>query len=268
MYIQRPEGWQPNAHTWRACRPRQSRVRPRGWTANPELEPSLRLLLEEQQYSAVDVAAMFGISRERIRQYCERFGIEQRGKNRGEHTRVWDDERNTFRPVRPDEYRTAMSAIPRQRKRQEQAARVAARRAKIVAAIHACVARLERTPTAVEVWEEVSGTSRDTWPSKTQQGYASGWLTGAWVTYRPRSRKGVMAEIWAAAGVTPRPRGGAGHLNPARRNRRTHCKRGHPLEGDNIRFLNAGRNRVCRVCDNTRRLAQYYRRKAKRASGV
>jgi hypothetical protein len=40
----------------------------------------------------------------------------------------------------------------------------------------------------------------------------------------------------------------------------THCKRGHLLEGDNLRKTDAGHRR-CRICRNLRENAAYYRRK-------
>lgn len=42
--------------------------------------------------------------------------------------------------------------------------------------------------------------------------------------------------------------------------RKTHCMRGHPFEGHNL-FMSQGK-RQCRICDNKRQLARYYKRKA------
>lgn len=221
MHVQRPEGWEPTTREWKSFRPRPKRTGVPGWPANPELEPSLRLLLEEQRYSITDVGMMFGISRERVRQWAVKFGIQQNGYHRHNHSRVWDDERNTFRPVLAPEYHATMKAIPRQRKRQERIARHEAARARIVAVLKACAERLGRTPTVIEAWEAVSGTHRDTWPVSLHQGYAAGMLTGLWVGGQRRSRKGVMAQIWTATGLQPRPVGGRGHLGPRKKKNRT-----------------------------------------------
>lgn len=35
---------------------------------------------------------------------------------------------------------------------------------------------------------------------------------------------------------------------PAQQARQTHCKRGHPLSGDNVRMVNGGRSRRCMTC--------------------
>jgi hypothetical protein len=39
----------------------------------------------------------------------------------------------------------------------------------------------------------------------------------------------------------------------AGRPRKTHCLRGHPLDGDNLYLSNAGRRRACRACRDIRR---------------
>lgn len=50
--------------------------------------------------------------------------------------------------------------------------------------------------------------------------------------------------------------------NPCARNaRKTHCKRGHELAGDNLR-INPKGERICRACERTRALRYYHERKA------
>jgi hypothetical protein len=46
----------------------------------------------------------------------------------------------------------------------------------------------------------------------------------------------------------------------ARQRRQTHCKRGHPLSGDNLRVTPDG-HRVCRACQRDWALAAYHSRK-------
>ena len=47
----------------------------------------------------------------------------------------------------------------------------------------------------------------------------------------------------------------------ARNARKTHCPRGHTLEGDNLLLHKGGRARVCRECHRVSSLATYYRSK-------
>lgn len=44
--------------------------------------------------------------------------------------------------------------------------------------------------------------------------------------------------------------------------RKTHCKRGHPLEGDNL-YVNPQGLRNCKTCTNERAMRRYYAKKAK-----
>ena len=39
--------------------------------------------------------------------------------------------------------------------------------------------------------------------------------------------------------------------------RKTHCKRGHPLSGDNLYIIPSTGSRVCRVCDRERQRRRY-----------
>ena len=45
-----------------------------------------------------------------------------------------------------------------------------------------------------------------------------------------------------------------------RRHWKTHCKRGHPLSGDNLRIIVRGKRmmRICRECNRARKRAYYY----------
>lgn len=48
-----------------------------------------------------------------------------------------------------------------------------------------------------------------------------------------------------------------GNGTPAVNARKTHCKSGHPLEGNNLRRRRDGR-RVCRTCEKERNAARYH----------
>jgi len=45
-------------------------------------------------------------------------------------------------------------------------------------------------------------------------------------------------------------------------NKRTHCRKGHPLEEGNIKYVGGDKHRTCRICRNASNLASYKRMKA------
>jgi hypothetical protein len=59
---------------------------------------SLRSLVK-QGYTLEDIGAMFGVSRERVRQWLRAMQIPRRSDVTLGSTRVWDDERRCFVPV-------------------------------------------------------------------------------------------------------------------------------------------------------------------------
>ncbi len=67
-------------------------------TSIPEFADSLRLLLVDQGYSFTDVGTMFGVSRERVRQWAGALGIQKR-HGQGSDMRVWDRKAGRFRTV-------------------------------------------------------------------------------------------------------------------------------------------------------------------------
>jgi hypothetical protein len=48
-----------------------------------------------------------------------------------------------------------------------------------------------------------------------------------------------------------------GSMPAADNARKTHCKNGHPFEGDNLSVLSAGRRRRCRTCYNAHSRARW-----------
>ncbi len=67
----------------------------------PGFSESLKLLVEREQYSLTDIAMMFGVTRERVRQLVEREGLATVPHTRGLNAvRVWDDTTNRFYPQR------------------------------------------------------------------------------------------------------------------------------------------------------------------------
>ena len=74
---------------------------PQGIADLPGFAESLRLLIESHQYSLTDVAMMFNVSRERIRQLCARYRVQYQPYSSAtglNAMRIWDDTDNQFRP--------------------------------------------------------------------------------------------------------------------------------------------------------------------------
>jgi len=81
-----------------------------------------------------------------------------------------------------------------------------------------------------------------------------------------RIANGVPLEIaLTSKRVKASPESALPRINAAAEKKRamTHCKRGHPLSGDNL-FLQNGKIRVCRACKRIK--SQEYRQKAKEKS--
>jgi len=59
--------------------------------------------------------------------------------------------------------------------------------------------------------------------------------------------------------VTPRENNLRGTGYSARSASRTHCPRGHPYSGDNLRIGSVDGKRYCRACSRVKSMAYYYR---------
>jgi hypothetical protein len=152
------------------------------------------------------VAMFFGVSKERVRQWCAREGVRavRQGRSglRGA-IRVWDDALNQFRPHSRGAYNGALRAKDVAKRQAIRRFVRAGYRAHMVTAIAACAARLGRIPTRVEQWEAVSG-------HRVPKHRATPALVGSW----RRGSKQTVAEAlreMRTAGIPTRPRGWAGH---------------------------------------------------------
>lgn len=91
--------------------------------SHPEFLPSLRLLVCRERYSLTDIGLMFGVSRERVRQWCVKYRIEhpdsgQGNSSRGLHAiRLWNDAKHCFEPVSRGGYNDAQATTKRQAKK-------------------------------------------------------------------------------------------------------------------------------------------------------
>ncbi len=177
----------------------------------PGFVDSLRLLLVDERYAAIDVALMFGVSRERIRQLCFTHGIKQplRWKSGLHATRLWDDATNRFRPV---ENRILRLERLQQRRGERLRTRVsarAARRRKIVEKIVSLSTSLNREPTWKEIGQALGLSSNN--PTSYCQLVLNQWTNG----YRNAARS--IIEIRRATGLKGRRAGNPGHINPRSR---------------------------------------------------
>lgn len=150
---------------------------PSGLAFLPGFVESLRLLVERERYSMTDIALMFGVSRERIRQLFDRYELEYpEGTSRGLNAvRVWDDASHRFRPVSRGSIDQAKRLGARAVKRAKRVARRAEIQQRIVEAVTALRARLGRDPSWWEMWLAIGGSPDATRPA------AAALAVGQWM---------------------------------------------------------------------------------------
>lgn len=184
----------------------------------PGFVESLRILLSEEQYTISDIAMMFLVSRERIRQIAAREGLHDAGpghKGGLLAVRVWNDAEHRFRPI-------GKRTIRYQRSRAKIAARIAGRRekyairqAEAVHTLRELAAYLDRSPTIAELARGL-GLPRN-----------PGVIYSHLLPPKAGGPRGSLSFLWERAGLTPRGTGAPGHTR--KRRPKTVCKRGHPL---------------------------------------
>jgi len=175
----------------------------RGIADLPGFRESLELLLLEERYAETDVAMMFGVSRERIRQLVRQLQIQKAPRRGGlNDVRVWDDVANRFRPI-------GRKVVRQQRERaqgvvyREQLTREREqRRARMVAITRALAAALGRDPSHREIASALSG-------RLASQSGSGPTIAAHWGLDRGRSGsyRQAMEEFRAAAGIRVRKRG-------------------------------------------------------------
>lgn len=172
----------------------------------PGFDASLRLLVECERYSMTDIALMFGVSGERVRQWCEKRGISHPdGRKIGLHcVRVWDDSANRFSPVSRGKLTRLRKVSNGAKRRAAQAMRRAERRTMVVAALVDLRAELGREPSWTELASRLGFTGM---PTGSARYVASLWTGGRWTT-------DFIDDFTRATGYVPRPRGFHGHMRP------------------------------------------------------
>jgi hypothetical protein len=106
-------------------------------------EESLRILVEEERYSTTDIGAMFGVSRERIRQLCVRFGIKPVSTTHELGmfaVRLWSDTENRFAPAKRSQFTQAQDEVRSRERTKKRADDRAQHRAEVLAAAEALLA--------------------------------------------------------------------------------------------------------------------------------
>lgn len=162
--------------------------------------------LAQQGYGMEDTAVMFGVSRERVRQWAEKYGLTEQFKVLGKGTkpRMWDAEQGRFVAQTWTNFRADQHGAVIETQRQTRRQRRKARRRRLVSELRALAARLGRTPVSLEV-SEAMGTS---WSDiLTNFRGRSRWKARQHTPYRSLHRR-----FYRLAGLSPRPRGTPGHI--------------------------------------------------------
>jgi hypothetical protein len=119
------------------------------------LGEALRELIHEHGYNLSDIAIMFGVSRERVRQWCGQHGVDHRcPPGRASSFRMWDAERLRFVPCSLEEYMTAVLATKRDARLNSQTEKRASQRLADVARVQTVGSTLGRAPYYAEVFDE------------------------------------------------------------------------------------------------------------------
>ena len=215
--------------------------------ADPEFVPSLRLLVQRERYSLLDIGLMFGVSRERVRQWVARYGIEHPDSagNRGLNClRCWDDRLNRFLPIPRgvirEEKRRARGDAWRSRLATE-------RKARWNRAVSVLIAERERLGrndlSQREMAEAIFGRrfeeGEKLWGPLLQS-------LGRRAETRWGSLRATVARLRREAGLVDRDTRGEYRKGF----RATHCKRGHPLTPENVYVYPQGRQ--CKLCKRLR----------------
>jgi hypothetical protein len=184
--------------------------------ADPDFVPSLRLLVERERYSLLDIGLMFGVSRERARQWCVRYGIvhPDSGHARGFFARrIWNDALNRFEPFPTSLLRRDRIAEQRRERNAARARRLSERRSTLIARAVALKAQLGRDPSHQEIAAAVLGHPVER--QSAAQKLLNWWCSTATSKNRDERRRQYadMKATLAAAGIRPRPLGTPGHVS-------------------------------------------------------
>ncbi len=111
---------------------------------------SIEILHDTCGYGLTDIGAMFGLSRERIRQYFQKYNL-QRNEARRAMYRVWNDERNCFLTVSNEDLEGILIEKSREERLIKRRENHAKRRGSQVHAIQDFAEKNGRVPTVREL---------------------------------------------------------------------------------------------------------------------
>jgi hypothetical protein len=178
------------------------RIVPEGVRSLEGFIDSLRILVEVERYSLMDIAAMFGVTRERIRQICKIADIAtpgHSGKGGLFHQRLWIDAENRFAPVKKAEIRLGAQMTKHHLRNKEREAEVERRRTLVVSAAQS-IRESGKRVTIKAIAERIFGEGIP--DNHTAPRLRSFWYFGGRGT-------GPMAPIREACGMTVSTRGWA-----------------------------------------------------------
>lgn len=161
--------------------------------AHPDLPESLRMLIVEQRYSITDVGYMYGVSRERVRQWCVRLGIAAPHTNR---LRVWNDVTNEFEPHKRSDFACAKARVRAIHKAKLRGEKFAQREAYVTTIVRELAIKHKRVPTSTDIVWAMFGDDNS--------GHLSGYL-GTRNKTRHDTFVAVMSRIYVAAGIHNHP---------------------------------------------------------------
>lgn len=210
----------------------------------PGFAESLRLLIEREQYSLTDIALMFGVSRERMRQLVERAGLSASTKAYPlglNAIRAWDDATHRFYPCARGQQRKRADALRKAQRAANRARDLAARRAHVGRMYHQLHATLGMAPTVAQWTSAVYG--REMPPEQAAIRLCAYW--GADPGNCRISRKGRLAEIRCAVGAPSARRGVKSSA--------LYCYKGHPMFGAALAWTQGSGRKAMRYCRQCRR---------------
>lgn len=197
---------------------------------NPEFVPSLRLLVCREEYSLTDIGLIFGVSRERVRQWCVKYRIEHPAGRLGPMTghgqtfrRMWDSSSNRFRPIRVRDINRARQERKTAARIDDLRARQSVRRERIIRTVRNLAATLGRPPGVQELGRALTH-------GRKPEHQLAPIIVGMWGSVRgPRKLRQIENEIERLTGIRIgkyRMRG-APRVNPNRL--KPFCPNGHDM---------------------------------------
>lgn len=163
---------------------------------------SLNSLHNDHGYGITDIGVMFGVSRMRVRQWFDQYGIPYQCK-RGTVFREWDDNSNRFTERSSKQIHQAYSLVKARNRKQLSEAALMEKKAKYTQILKELNDELGRPPTLIPEFQNRIGC---VW-----QNAARLWKNGSWAK--------ATRLMYQSAGLEVRHAGGLGHraYDPSRK---------------------------------------------------